>query len=402
MVWTNRVAYPRLTGGGEQPSRNTSSIKCQDGARSLQTEQAARTSWNGPREAEVRIAERGIKPGSSWAKRTTLAISLQGYGEVPLPQQYSLPHRRTGFDSGFSHTGIMPDDAAGRQVFPGISRFSRPCILTLLHTRLAPPPPSALKTSMLTAAQIPLLYSQLTNRYSPSSSGGSPSLALCLLRAALSLAASCCCRLWRASWASCCFAAVSCRSLLRASCCERRCPSSLEKPRFSLTLPLIGSPITRASLARRYSERQGTTALRALASSTMLCAWTTYIGSRQEENRIKITTTEISCAAGRQGRGGSTPPPPPLKTAKQLPAVRRQRAGSSWETNLLKRRRGKLRRFPAARPIDTRFGGPFGTGAALLKRNTCGPLRRLQPPSLPASRPADIRQLHSRAVVAHD
>ncbi|KAJ8885468.1 hypothetical protein PR048_011665 [Dryococelus australis] len=55
--------------------------------------------------------------------------------------------------SGFSHVGIVPDDAVNRRVFSGISRFSRACILAPLHTRLAPPL-SALKTSMLRAVHI--------------------------------------------------------------------------------------------------------------------------------------------------------------------------------------------------------------------------------------------------------
>ncbi|KAJ8877586.1 hypothetical protein PR048_022041 [Dryococelus australis] len=51
-----------------------------------------------------------------------------------------------------SNPGVM-DDAAGRPVFSGISSLPLPCIPALLHTRLAWPS-SALKTSMLRAAQI--------------------------------------------------------------------------------------------------------------------------------------------------------------------------------------------------------------------------------------------------------
>ncbi|KAJ8883652.1 hypothetical protein PR048_015506 [Dryococelus australis] len=62
-----------------------------------------------------------------------------------------LPPRRTGFPrlghSGFSHVGIVPDDAASRRVFSRIYHFSRPFILALLHTHLASPL-SALKTSI--------------------------------------------------------------------------------------------------------------------------------------------------------------------------------------------------------------------------------------------------------------
>ncbi|KAJ8870410.1 hypothetical protein PR048_029432 [Dryococelus australis] len=53
-------------------------------------------------------------------------------------------NRRTGFKprpvhSGFSQVGIVTDDAAGRRVFSGISRFPCSCIPVLLHTHLASP-----------------------------------------------------------------------------------------------------------------------------------------------------------------------------------------------------------------------------------------------------------------------
>ncbi|KAJ8867224.1 hypothetical protein PR048_031022 [Dryococelus australis] len=51
------------------------------------------------------------------------------------------------------HVEIVPDDAAGRRVFSGLSCFRRPCTLALLHARLASPS-SALKTSMLRTGQI--------------------------------------------------------------------------------------------------------------------------------------------------------------------------------------------------------------------------------------------------------
>ncbi|KAJ8870034.1 hypothetical protein PR048_029045 [Dryococelus australis] len=72
-----------------------------------------------------------------------LLASLQGeLGSVP-----------GGVATGFSQVWIVPDDAAGRRVFSGISRFPRRCIPALLHTRLASPS-SALETSLLRAAQI--------------------------------------------------------------------------------------------------------------------------------------------------------------------------------------------------------------------------------------------------------
>ncbi|KAJ8883791.1 hypothetical protein PR048_015645 [Dryococelus australis] len=76
-----------------------------------------------------------------------------------------LPPTRTEFHSwrvapGFSHVGIVPDDAASR-VFSGISRFPRPCNSALLRTHPALPS-SALKTLMLRAAQ----NSSLTHSFS--------------------------------------------------------------------------------------------------------------------------------------------------------------------------------------------------------------------------------------------
>ncbi|KAJ8870796.1 hypothetical protein PR048_027095 [Dryococelus australis] len=53
--------------------------------------------------------------------------------------------------SGFSQVGIVPDDAAGRRVFSGISRFPRTFIPVLFHTYLTSPS-SALKISLLRAA----------------------------------------------------------------------------------------------------------------------------------------------------------------------------------------------------------------------------------------------------------
>ncbi|KAJ8881484.1 hypothetical protein PR048_017965 [Dryococelus australis] len=42
-------------------------------------------------------------------------------------------------NSGFLHVGIVSDDAAGRRVFPGFSRCSRPFIPALFHTHLSHP-----------------------------------------------------------------------------------------------------------------------------------------------------------------------------------------------------------------------------------------------------------------------
>ncbi|KAJ8886296.1 hypothetical protein PR048_012507 [Dryococelus australis] len=48
---------------------------------------------------------------------------------------------------GFSHVGIVPDNAAGRRVFSVLSRFPQPCIPALLRTHLVSPS-SALETSI--------------------------------------------------------------------------------------------------------------------------------------------------------------------------------------------------------------------------------------------------------------
>ncbi|KAJ8890162.1 hypothetical protein PR048_009669 [Dryococelus australis] len=63
----------------------------------------------------------------------------------------------SGCVTGFSHVGIMPDDAAGRRVFSGISRFPAPSLRC--HTILTSiTSSSATKTSLLRAVQCSLLY----------------------------------------------------------------------------------------------------------------------------------------------------------------------------------------------------------------------------------------------------
>ncbi|KAJ8876993.1 hypothetical protein PR048_021445 [Dryococelus australis] len=61
-----------------------------------------------------------------------------------------------GIDPIFPYVVIVPDDAR----WSVISRFPRPCILELFHVHLASPS-SALKTSMLRAAQVSPLYSRI-------------------------------------------------------------------------------------------------------------------------------------------------------------------------------------------------------------------------------------------------
>ncbi|KAJ8896225.1 hypothetical protein PR048_001568, partial [Dryococelus australis] len=75
-----------------------------------------------------------------------------------------------------SHQGelgsiLVPDDAVGRRVFSRISRFPLPCIPEPFHTHLNPPT-SALKTSVLRAAQIssPIRNKSETAAYTANSS----------------------------------------------------------------------------------------------------------------------------------------------------------------------------------------------------------------------------------------
>ncbi|KAJ8897314.1 hypothetical protein PR048_002660 [Dryococelus australis] len=70
----------------------------------------------------------------------------------------SIPGR---VSSRFLHVGIILNNAACQWVFSGISHFSRPFIPELLHTRLTSPT-SALKTSLLWAAQISSLFTHMS------------------------------------------------------------------------------------------------------------------------------------------------------------------------------------------------------------------------------------------------
>ncbi|KAJ8865950.1 hypothetical protein PR048_033473 [Dryococelus australis] len=99
------------------------------------------------------VTRPGIEPGLPWGNT---ARSHQGEpGLIP-----------GGVTPGFTHVRTAPDDTAGLRVFSGISRFTRPCISALLHTHLASPS-SAIKTSILRAAQISL-YSLYIFDYFPS------------------------------------------------------------------------------------------------------------------------------------------------------------------------------------------------------------------------------------------
>ncbi|KAJ8883623.1 hypothetical protein PR048_015469 [Dryococelus australis] len=64
----------------------------------------------------------------------------------------SIPGRVT---PGFPHVGLVPDDATGRRVSSGISRFLRPCVPSPLHINLISPS-SALRTPLLIFAPLHL------------------------------------------------------------------------------------------------------------------------------------------------------------------------------------------------------------------------------------------------------
>ncbi|KAJ8866641.1 hypothetical protein PR048_032502 [Dryococelus australis] len=65
------------------------------------------------------------------------AVPAQAMGAtVAERSDYSRPTKANRVTPGSSHVGIVPDDAAGRRVFSGISRFPRPFIPALLHTHL--------------------------------------------------------------------------------------------------------------------------------------------------------------------------------------------------------------------------------------------------------------------------
>ncbi|KAJ8898379.1 hypothetical protein PR048_003739 [Dryococelus australis] len=80
--------------------------------------------------------------------RNILSCCMKSYMIIPLRNSLGATVVLLGThldEPGFSHVGIVPDDAAGRRVFSGISRFPRHCIHALLHTHLTSPS-QALKT----------------------------------------------------------------------------------------------------------------------------------------------------------------------------------------------------------------------------------------------------------------
>ncbi|KAJ8895175.1 hypothetical protein PR048_000500 [Dryococelus australis] len=75
----------------------------------------------------------------------TIVVIL--YSQVRCQLAVNWVRFPAGIAPGFSHVRIVQDDAVGRWVFSGMSRFAHPCIPALLHTHFASPS-SALKTSI--------------------------------------------------------------------------------------------------------------------------------------------------------------------------------------------------------------------------------------------------------------
>ncbi|KAJ8888342.1 hypothetical protein PR048_007829 [Dryococelus australis] len=92
--------------------------------------------------------------------------SLRGLGgggvRLLASHQGELGSIPCGVAPGFSHMGIVPDDAADWWVFSGISRVPRLCIPALLHSHLTSPS-SALKTTKLGAVQSDVLQRLVTS-----------------------------------------------------------------------------------------------------------------------------------------------------------------------------------------------------------------------------------------------
>ncbi|KAJ8878881.1 hypothetical protein PR048_019480 [Dryococelus australis] len=89
---------------------------------------------------------------------------IQARGDVTaraLRSQQSELGSPGGVALGFSHVGIVPDNAPCQRVFSWISHFPRPCIPSLLHFQLVLPS-TALNISLVRAAKISP-YNRFTN-----------------------------------------------------------------------------------------------------------------------------------------------------------------------------------------------------------------------------------------------
>ncbi|KAJ8895945.1 hypothetical protein PR048_001286 [Dryococelus australis] len=109
----------------------------------------------GPRPV-AELGGRGVKSTQPYG----LAAERQPSRTIRTPPHLGEPGSiPNGATPGFSHVGVVPDDATGRRVFPGSPVFTHPINPDLLHAHLAPPS-SGFKASMLRATQnsSPTLY----------------------------------------------------------------------------------------------------------------------------------------------------------------------------------------------------------------------------------------------------
>ncbi|KAJ8889772.1 hypothetical protein PR048_009275 [Dryococelus australis] len=82
--------------------------------------------------------QRGI--GQPWLTIGAISTSLKGRGGCvisTLASHQGEPGSIPGWVTGFSQVGIVPDDAVGRRVFSGMSRFPRPCTPAPLSPRVS-------------------------------------------------------------------------------------------------------------------------------------------------------------------------------------------------------------------------------------------------------------------------
>ncbi|KAJ8877992.1 hypothetical protein PR048_022455 [Dryococelus australis] len=103
---------------------------------------------------------RFLKPSSEYRPRTA---SIRHRLACSPPTKANRALFPAGVTPGFSNVGLVPGDTAGRRVFSGISRFTRPSIPALLHPNPTSPS-AALRTLMLRAGWTPALFCEIVIR----------------------------------------------------------------------------------------------------------------------------------------------------------------------------------------------------------------------------------------------
>ncbi|KAJ8874010.1 hypothetical protein PR048_024850 [Dryococelus australis] len=120
----------------------------------VQHDSHMRKSGSEPAADRTRIAAMGGERPSHCKKKRTRPANVLMIGKAAVAGRLDCSPPNHG-ETGSIHrqVGIVPDDGAGRRVFSGNSRFTRPFVPALLHTRLTSPS-SVLKTFLFSAAQI--------------------------------------------------------------------------------------------------------------------------------------------------------------------------------------------------------------------------------------------------------